>query len=189
MRFLQSRSRRCCLLKWVQMGLKRCVQAAEASIILAIRLDFLQVLCRQCTYNSTLLSISTMHDYSQRDCRSRPVRRWRGLARRPGRQSHCCARQQRSGHRCLCCQRWMVRKDLQMLCSPGQRLALTGCKSAPYVNSAFSYCIPSDMWRLIALLACSMHSLWAGTQLHRHVLDCTTLTGNRLAGVVWLVLR
>ena len=41
MRFLQSRSRRCCLLKWVQMGLKRCVQPAEASFILAIGVNFL----------------------------------------------------------------------------------------------------------------------------------------------------
>ena len=64
------------------------------------------------------------------------MRRWRGLARRPVRQSHCCARQQRSVHRCLCCQRWMAQKDLRMLCSPGQRLALTGCKLAPYENYA-----------------------------------------------------
>ena len=138
MRFLQSRSRRCCLLKWVQTGLKWCVQPAEASFILAIRMDCLQVSRRQCSKDSILLDISSMHEYSQRDCRSRPVRRRRGLARRPVRQSHCCARQRRSGHRCLCCQRWMAQRDLQMLCSLGRRLALTGCKLAPYVKSAFS---------------------------------------------------
>ena len=52
MRFLQSLSRRCCLLKWVQMGLMWCAQPAEAPYILAAMADFLQVLCRQCTKDS-----------------------------------------------------------------------------------------------------------------------------------------